>query len=131
MELNRKKKSLKDEEAKLAEEKLERQRKEAEEKLISKLEKKHTLTQQMLQKQIEEEKAEKELYMRQSKKSSKDTEQAQIKLIERINKEVDHKIRKKEEAGGLFGIFGSFFGLCAGSRDEDVDDDDDLIRHGN
>ena len=126
--MNRKKKSLKDEEAKLAEEKLERQRKEAEEKLISKLEKKHTLTQQMLQKQIEEEKAEKELYMKQSKMSSKDSEEAQIKLIERINKEVGHKIHKKEESGGLFGIFGSFFGLCAGSRDEDVDDDDDLIR---
>ena len=130
MELNRKKKSLKDEEAKLAEEKLERQRKEAEEKLISKLEKKHTLTQQMLQKQIEEEKAEKELYMKQSKMSSKDSEEAQIKLIERINKEVDHKIRRKEESGGLFGIFGSFFGLCTGGRDEDVDDDDGLIRHG-
>eukprot|EP00943_MAST-04B_sp_MAST-4B-sp1_P009010 g9010.t1 len=121
--LKKSRKKQLEEELKLAKEKEEMRRKEEEEKLIKQLEKKHTMSQKLLQEQIEKEKAEKELYKQKSNMQAQDHQQAQIELIERINKEVDVRLRSKENPSGIFGLFGTIFGLCSGSRDEDEDEE--------
>ena len=116
------KKKQQEEEAKLAKETEEKRRKEEEEKLIRQLEQKHSQTEARLQEQLEKEKAEKEIYKRQSALSKGGSQEAQIKLIERINKEVDDQINNRDDPG-IFGFIGTFFGLCASGRDNEDDDD--------
>ena len=72
---------------------------------------------------MEKEKAEKEIYKRQSALNKEGSQEAQIKLIERINKEVDDRVSHHDEFGGIFGFIGTFFGLCASGRDNEDDDD--------
>ena len=117
------KKKQQEEQAKLAKEREEKRRKEEEEKLIRQLEKKHIQTEEKLQEQLEKEKAEKEIYKRQSNMNKQGSQEAQLKLIERINQEVDSRINDADDAGGIFGFIGTFFGLCASGRDNEDDDD--------
>ena len=58
---------------------------------------------------MEKEKAEKEIYKRQSALSKGGSQEAQIKLIERINKEVDDQIYNRDDPG-IFGFIGTFLG---------------------
>ncbi len=54
----------------------------------------------------------------------KDLGNHDIALLERIEAEVQigiNKIEDEDTATGFFGIFNGFFGLCAGSRDDDDD----------
>ena len=53
----------------------------------------------------------KEVYKRQSALGKGGSQEAQIKLIERINKEL--MTNKHRDDSGIFSFIGTFFGLCA------------------
>ena len=116
------KNKIKKEEEKLKRELNEKLKREEEEKLIRNLEKKHIQTLQKLQTQLEKEKLDKELYIKkniQKKSNNNNTQQIQIELIDRINKEVNDRYDTNKQKNDIFNLFG-FFNLCIGNRLNDT-----------
>ena len=65
---------------------------------------------------------EKELYIKkniQKKSNNNNTQQIQIELIDRINKEVNDRYDTNKQKNDIFNLFG-FFNLCIGNRLNDT-----------
>lgn len=118
------KNKIKKEEEKLKRKLNEKLKREEEEKLIRNLEKKHIQALQKLQTQLEKEKLDKELYIKkniQKKSNNNNTQQIQIELIDRINKEVNDRYDydTNKQKNDIFNLFG-FLNLCIGNRLNDT-----------
>ena len=114
------KNKIKKEEEKLKRKLNEKLKREEEEKLIRNLEKKHIQALQKLQTQLEKEKLDKELYIKKNiQKKSNNTQQIQIELIDRINKEVNDRYDTNKQKNDIFNLFG-FLNLCIGNRLNDT-----------